>query len=79
MSAVKTVTRLVARLKLLEKAFSKDGVPALLIEQALPEIEAQANEILDRLIGREHVGALSTPRRISKTRTAKIRKRPWIS
>ncbi len=41
--------RLVVRLKLLEKAFSKDGVPALLIEQALPEIEAQANEILDRL------------------------------
>ncbi len=38
-----------ARLKLLEKAFGKDGVPALLIEQALPEIEAQANEFLDRL------------------------------
>ncbi|MEN4099115.1 MAG: SMC family ATPase [Anaerolineaceae bacterium] len=40
---------LVARLKTLERAFSKDGVPALLIEQALPEIEAQANELLDRL------------------------------
>jgi exonuclease SbcC len=36
-------------LKSLEQAFGKDGVPALLIEQALPEIEAQANEILDRL------------------------------
>jgi exonuclease SbcC len=33
----------------LERAFGKDGVPALLIEQALPQIEAQANEILDRL------------------------------
>ena len=44
-----STTRRVARLKLLEKAFSKDGVPALLIEQELPEIEAQANEILDRL------------------------------
>ena len=43
------LTRQVARLKTLERAFSKDGVPALLIEQALPEIEAQANEILDRL------------------------------
>ena len=43
------LVHLVARLKLLEKAFSKDGVPSLLIEQALPEIEAQANEILDRL------------------------------
>ncbi len=39
----------IARLKTLERAFSKDGVPALLIEQALPEIEAQANDILDRL------------------------------
>lgn len=45
------VTRGIARLKTLERAFSKDGVPALLIEQALPEIEAQANELLDRLSG----------------------------
>lgn len=37
--------------KQLEKAFSKDGVPALLIEQALPQIEAKANEVLDRLSG----------------------------
>jgi exonuclease SbcC len=41
----------IGRHKTLEKAFSKDGVPALLIEQALPEIESQANEILDRLSG----------------------------
>ncbi len=40
-----------ARYKILEKAFSKDGVQALLIEEALPEIETQANEILDRLSG----------------------------
>jgi len=40
---------LIARLKMLETAFGKDGVPALLIEQALPEIESQANELLDRL------------------------------
>lgn len=33
----------------LERTFGKDGVPALLIEQALPEIETKANEILDRL------------------------------
>jgi exonuclease SbcC len=37
------------RLRVLERAFGKDGVPALLIEQALPEIESRANEILDRL------------------------------
>jgi exonuclease SbcC len=35
----------------LERAFGKDGVPALLIEQALPQIEAKANEVLDRLSG----------------------------
>jgi exonuclease SbcC len=39
----------VGRYKALERAFSKDGVPALLIEQALPEIEMKANEILGRL------------------------------
>jgi exonuclease SbcC len=49
------LTRQVGRLKTLERAFSKDGVPALLIEQALPEIEEQANQILDRLSG----GAMS--------------------
>jgi exonuclease SbcC len=39
----------VSQYKQLERAFGKDGVPALLIEQALPQIEARANEILDRL------------------------------
>jgi DNA repair protein SbcC/Rad50 len=41
--------RLAGHYKQLERAFSKDGVPALLIEQALPEIESKSNEILDRL------------------------------
>ncbi len=40
---------LVSQYKLLDRAFGKDGVPALLIEQALPEIEARANELLERL------------------------------
>lgn len=39
----------IARHKTLERAFGRDGVPALLIEQALPQIETKANEILDRL------------------------------
>ena len=39
----------IGRLKKLERAFGKDGIPALLIEQALPEIESSSNEILDRL------------------------------
>ena len=41
----------VGQYKQLERAFGKDGIPALLIEQALPEIERRANEILDRLSG----------------------------
>lgn len=43
------VGRLIGHYKTLERAFGKDGVPALLIEQALPEIEARANALLDRL------------------------------
>jgi len=39
----------VARYKKLEEAFGKNGVPALLIEQALPEIEAHANDLLVQL------------------------------
>lgn len=39
----------ISRLKMLEKAFGKDGVPALLIEEALPDIEKHANDILDSL------------------------------
>jgi len=39
----------ISRFQKLEEAFGKNGVPALLIEQALPEIEAHANELLDRL------------------------------
>lgn len=39
----------IARHRTLERAFGKDGVPALLIEQALPQIEDRANELLDRL------------------------------
>jgi len=46
---LESLNREIAHLKVLEAAFSKDGVPALLMEQALPEIETQANLILDRL------------------------------
>jgi DNA repair protein SbcC/Rad50 len=41
--------RMIGHYKQLERSFSKDGVPALLIEQAIPQIETSANEILDRL------------------------------
>ena len=41
--------RQIGRHRTLERAFGKDGVPALLIEQALPQIEDKANELLERL------------------------------
>lgn len=41
--------RQIGQHRTLERAFGKDGVPALLIEQALPQIEDKANELLDRL------------------------------
>ncbi|MBI2759778.1 MAG: SMC family ATPase [Chloroflexi bacterium] len=48
-SAREALALQIARHKTLERAFGKDGVPALLIEQALPQIESKANELLDRL------------------------------
>lgn len=39
----------IAKIKLLEKAFSKDGIPSLILEQMVPSIEEQANRILDDL------------------------------
>ena len=47
------LTQRVQRLGLLEKACGRGGVQALLIEQALPDIEDRANELLERLTGSE--------------------------
>ena len=51
----------VSQYKQLERAFGKDGVPALLIEQALPEIESQGQRHPGPAERREHVGALHHP------------------
>lgn len=45
----KALLERISRLIQLEQAFGKNGVPALLIERALPQIESQANRILERL------------------------------
>jgi len=58
------VARQIQRLKLLEKACGRSGVPALLIEQALPEIEDHANDLLDRLTGGEMRVVFSTQRQL---------------
>jgi DNA repair protein SbcC/Rad50 len=57
----------IGQFKQLETAFGKDGVPALLIEQALPTIETRANDILDRLSGGEMSISFETQREL-KTR-----------
>jgi exonuclease SbcC len=44
-----TLQKRIVQHRTLERAFGKDGVPALLIEQALPQIEGKANDLLDRL------------------------------
>src|SRR5204863_1812136 len=51
--------RQIAQHKTLERAFGKDGVPALLIEQALPQIEDKANDLLDRLSDGSSSGSMS--------------------
>ncbi|MGW8318233.1 MAG: AAA family ATPase [Candidatus Promineifilaceae bacterium] len=54
----------IQRLKLLEKACSREGVQALLIEQALPEIEDDANDLLDRLTGGQMRVTFDTQRKL---------------
>jgi DNA repair protein SbcC/Rad50 len=56
------LSRKIAQLKMLEKAFGKDGVPALWIDEALPEIEKHANQILKLLTNDEMSVSFSTRR-----------------
>ncbi len=42
-------TELHQKYSVLQEAFSKKGVPALLVEQSLPQIESKANQLLHRL------------------------------
>ncbi|MDX1662627.1 MAG: SMC family ATPase [Candidatus Promineifilaceae bacterium] len=62
---------LINRLKRLEKACGRDGVQALLIEQALPEIEEDANQLLERLTGGDMRVIFETQREL-KSRDALI-------
>jgi len=63
------VAQKIGRLKRLEQAFGRNGIQAMLIEQALPEIEAAANELLARLTGGEMTVRFETQRPL-KTRDA---------
>lgn len=46
---LKALNREKANFMLLEKAFGRDGVQAFMMEEALPQMEMQANDILGRL------------------------------
>ena len=61
----------IGQFKQLETAFGKDGVPALLIEQALPTIEMRANDILDRLSGGEMSISFETQRELKTSENLK--------
>ena len=63
------VNLLIKRLKLLEEACGRNGVQALLIEHAIPDIEDRANELLDRLTGGEMQVRFQTQRKL-KSRDA---------
>jgi exonuclease SbcC len=65
------VTQRIKRLSLLEKACGRNGVQALLIEQALPEIEERANDLLDRLTGGDMRVSFETQKQL-KSREATV-------
>jgi len=64
-----TLAQRIQRLKLLEKSCGRNGVQALLIERALPEIEEQANDLLRRLTNDEMSIRFETQRQL-KSRKA---------
>lgn len=48
----------------LERAFSRNGIPALIIENAVPELERVSNEILGEMSGGEHSLRFETQREL---------------
>ena len=71
-----SIRRTIRDLELVQKAFSKDGVPAMLIEQAIPELEEQANDILSRLS--DHTMSVSFPTQREFKDTKRIDKRETL-
>lgn len=52
------------RWQMLVKAFGRDGIPALIIENAVPELERIANEILGQMSGGKHNLRFETQREL---------------
>lgn len=57
-----TTAKELTRWQILIKAFGRDGIPALIIENTLPELERIANEILGRMSKGEHSLKFETQR-----------------
>ncbi|GMQ78074.1 MAG: SMC family ATPase [Anaerolineae bacterium] len=58
---------LIQRINMLETAFGRAGVQSLLIERALPEIESDANLLLDRLTDGEMQVRFETQRKLKSS------------
>ena len=63
-----TTRRAIRDLEQVQKAFGKDGVPAMLIEEAIPELEEQANDILSRLSDHTMSVSFQTQREFKDTK-----------
>lgn len=52
------------RWQTLVKAFGRDGIPALIIENAVPELERISNDILEQMFGGKHYLRFETQREL---------------
>lgn len=58
------------RFRLLEEAFGRDGIPAELLRRSTAELEAETNEILERLTAGRYTLAIETERALRSGRAA---------
>lgn len=62
--------RELTRWQTLIKAFGRDGIPALIIENAIPELERISNEILGQMSNGKHSVRFETQRELKSTKGA---------
>lgn len=58
------LSKKVVRYQTLVKAFSRDGIPALIIENAVPELERIANDILGQMSGGKNYPKFETQKEL---------------
>lgn len=62
LTEIDPLAKRLARFETLIKAFGRDGIPALIIENAIPELERIANEILGQMTNGKHTIRFETQR-----------------